>query len=144
MEETSSPNKYLKTILGVAIAVAVSFVLRNYVFHEDNSIDKKLKAASEEANKMCPIVLDSITRMDNTIALPHETFQYNYTIKIDTNKTSISQLKMNLEKSILNSVKTNPSTKEFRDNNVTMDYSYNDDEGNFLFKIEITPDKYKQ
>jgi hypothetical protein len=144
MAEISSSNKYVRAILVAVIAVVVSFVLRNYLFHDNNTIDKKLQTASQEANKMCPVIVDSITRLDSTIALPGKIFQYNYTVKIDTTKTPVNALKMNLEKSILTAVKTNPSTKEFRDNDVTMDYRYNDDKGDFLFKIEITPAKYKQ
>ncbi len=33
--------------------------------------------------------------------------------------------------------------KTFRENNVTMNYSYSDKDKNFITKISITPDEYK-
>ena len=87
--------------------------------------------------------VDGFTRLDNTVALPNNKFQYNYTISIDTTIYSLSTLKTNLHQSILNSVKTNPSLKDFRDNNVTMVYSYSDSVGHFLFKTEFAPNDYK-
>ncbi len=33
--------------------------------------------------------------------------------------------------------------KAFRDNNVIMDYYYNDVNGEFITKVSITPDEYK-
>jgi len=144
MDKPTNKNKTIGTVIGVIVAVAVSTLIRKYVFNENNNIDQQLKAVSEMTNKNCPMYVDSLTRMDNTMALPDNTFQYNYTIKIDTTVSSLSELKTNLKSIILNSVKTNPALKEFRDNSVTMAYSYNDEKGNFLFKIELSPNDYKQ
>ena len=39
----------------------------------------------------------------------------------------------------INSIKTNPQLKPFRDNNVTLVYYYKDVDGTFLTKFEVTP-----
>ena len=110
-----------------------------------------MKTASE-INASCPIMVDQDTRLDNTIALPGNTFQYNYTLMhfAPINNSDID-LELELEKfrkvfenQILINVKTNPDLKFFRDNEVTMNYYYKDKKGNFITKIIITPDQYKE
>ena len=73
--------------------------------------------------------IDSLTRLDNTMTLPGKTFQYNYTLK-NSASLNTNVIKSNLHQSILNSIKTNPALKEFRDNNVKLVYSYSDENGN--------------
>ena len=143
MDKTIDKKKIIGIVVGVIVATIVSSFIREYIFNEGNSIDQSLKSASEMTNKNCPIYLDSLTRLDNTIALPNKTFQYNNTVKIDTTVLSLNVLKANLKNSISNSIKTNPAMKEFRDNHVTVVYSYSDVNGNFLFKLEFTPQDYK-
>jgi hypothetical protein len=48
-----------------------------------------------------------------------------------------------MEPTILNGVKTSPDLKDYRDHKVTMAYNYVDKNGAFVFKILISPDKYK-
>jgi hypothetical protein len=48
----------------------------------------------------------------------------------------------NLRPILINGVKTNPDMKINRDNNTTMGYYYKDKNGEFLFKILVTPDLY--
>jgi hypothetical protein len=45
---------------------------------------------------------------------------------------------------MINTTRTNPGLKIFRDHKTTMAYSYKDKNGVFVLKINITPDKYKE
>ncbi len=56
--------------------------------------------------------------------------------------TDISYLENYLRPTLINTVKTNPDMKINRDNKTTMGYYYKDKNGEFLFKILVTPDLY--
>lgn len=109
------------------------------------AFNKVLMQTASEINKSCPIMVDNATRLDNTIVLPNDIFQYNYTITAyEKDSLNVDQLKKEMEPSILNNVKTNPDLKVFRDNDITMKYYYKDKNGVYLFTISITPSKYKE
>ena len=102
-----------------------------------------LKAMSADINKTCPIIVDSILKLENTVAIPIATFRYNYTLKYDTVKYDIHAFEESLTKTTLNTVKTSPDGKIFRDMYATIEYNYNDTLGKYLFRITITPKDYK-
>ena len=102
-----------------------------------------MKTASE-INKSCPIMVDAETRLDNTVALPNKTIQYNYTlVNIEKGDIDISEFENYLQPVILNIIKTSPDLKYFRDNDVTMAYNYKDKNGEHLLKLTFKPEDYK-
>jgi hypothetical protein len=107
--------------------------------------EKQIMEIASELNKNCPIMVDNATRLDNATPLPDKIFQYNYTIiSMVKDSINIDQLKNNLEPSIINFVKSNPEMKMVRDNKYTINYSYRDKNGVFLFTISVTPEVYKE
>ena len=134
-----------KSLLGVAVG-ALAFFLSFYAvqqFFSGNSYDEAMMKVASEINKSCPFMVDADTRLDNVGALPGNVLQYNYTlINMDLVNTDTEGLKRYLEPVITNQVKTNPDMKVQRENKTTLNYSYKDRNGNFLFLISITPKKY--
>jgi hypothetical protein len=103
-----------------------------------------MENASKEINKNCPQMVDSVTRLDNTLVISGKIIYYNYTyINKDTFEINMDELKKNLYENILNNIKTNPNLKLYRENDVTFNYYYKDEYGNFLMEIEILPEQYK-
>ena len=99
---------------------------------------------ASEINKSCPIMVDNATRMDNVVAMPDNVFQYNYTlIGMVKDSINIEELKVFLEPTITNFVKTNPDMQTMRDNDVTVNYYYKDMQGVYLFTISVKPGQYK-
>ncbi len=137
-------NKRLGSIIGVIVFVFVSFAIQQ-IFFKSPSFDKILVNTASEINKTCPLQVDQYTRLDNTVALPNNTFQYNYTL-INTSKSevNIDTVKKYIEPDIINNVKTSPDLKLFRDNHTTMVYNYRDKNGEFVHKIVITPEMYNE
>ena len=89
-------------------------------------------------------MIDSETRLDNTITLPPKIFQYNYTlVNIEKETVDIIALKEYIEPNITNFVRTNPDMKFQRDNKVTVNYYYQDKDRNYLFTISVTPEQYE-
>ena len=109
-----------------------------------NTAKNPLKLIANEMNKSCPMMVDEETRLDK-VTLPSKTvFQYNYTL-INYEKTEIDtvKIKSNLELNIIQLIKTNPQMEYQRQNKVTMNYIYNDKNGDYLMSIIITPELYK-
>ncbi len=102
-----------------------------------------MKAASE-INESCPIMIDKDTRLDNTIALPDNIFQYNYTlVNLEKQEINVGELKNYIEPNVINNVKTSPDMKDYRENRTTMVYYYKDKNGEFVLKINVSPEKYE-
>lgn len=134
-------KKSILSTVGVVTSILVAVLVRQLFF--STTFDKELMKVAGEMNKSCPIMVDSETRLDNTMALPENVLRYNYTlINMTSDMIDVENLKSNLEPMILNQVKTNPDLKLFRDHRTTMSYSYKDKEGRFILQIDITPDKY--
>jgi hypothetical protein len=144
LEITSKMKKNISTIFGWLLGIAI-IVLATYYLNPKpkNSIDSLLVNVAKEINKSCPMQLDKITTLTNTIALPDKVLRYNYSLNLDKDSIDINEMIRNTEPKIINGVKTNPDMKKFRDDNVTLSYNYADRKGIFLFKIDVTPDKYK-
>jgi len=130
-------------IVGVITFFVVYFLMQQFLFKAP-TVDKIMMKAASEFNALCPIMIDSETRLDNTIALPSKVFQYNYTlVNMEKETVDTVMLKSYLEPNITNVVRTHPDMKIQRDNKVTMQYYYKDKNGNYLFTISVTPEQYE-
>ena len=135
-----------KKVIGMTVGV-IALYIAYFLIHQPfnaHDLDKVLIKTSSEINKSCPIMIDSVTRLDNTTALPSKILQYNYTlISMEKEKVDIIELRSYLEQKIINNVRTNPDLKFFRDNKVKTNYYYKDKVGIYLFTISVTPEQYK-
>ena len=87
--------------------------------------------------------IDKDTRLDNSLALPNKTLQYNYTlVNMDNDDINSDELKSYLKPRVLSSIKTNPDMKYLRDNKVNFVYSYVDKDNEFVLKIIIPSKMY--
>ena len=96
-----------------------------------------------DLNEKCPIQIDSVIKLENSVAIPLSIFRYNYVLKYDTNKYDIREFKKSLEITTLNMAKTNPDGKIFKDLQTTLEYNFSDTLGYFLFRLVFKPDEYK-
>ncbi|MGB3074460.1 MAG: hypothetical protein WBB36_04025 [Chitinophagales bacterium] len=92
--------------------------------------------AANEINKKCPIMVDSITRFDNSAALANNVFQFNYTItNADKLNYDTSALQNAVRSSTLSALKTDSRYKLYRDNNTNLLFVYHDKNGSYLCSI---------
>lgn len=110
----------------------------------DNYINLQLIKVADSVNKIAHNYDDSMTEFVSAESLPNKIFQYNYALKIDTNKYDIRKIKEVNEKQIFDSIIMAPALKELRDYNVTIIYNFIDVNKNPLYKIVFTPDTYKR
>ena len=136
-------NKLLGTIAG-SVVFLLFYYAAQQLFFKSPSYDKEMMTIASELNKTCPIMVDSVTRFDNAVALPVNTFQYNYTlIDIEIGSIDTVEFKNYLEPTITNFVKSCPQMKYQRDHNTTINYYYKDKYGNYLFSVSVKPENYK-
>lgn len=108
------------------------------------ALNQTLLELAREINTICPYMVDQVTRLDNASPMPDNAFQYNYTlINIDRASVDLAYIKNYLNTYMVNMVKTSPDLQFFRDNSVTLIYSYKDMYGNFLTSLRVTPDMYR-
>lgn len=144
MEEKQRKKKLLIRKIIQIVAIVILVIGAQYYFGEDNRAAKSLNALVTKYNTACPIMISNDIRMDGVNSLPHNTIQYDFTL-VHAQKESIDveALKMEVEKEILASSKTNPSLEAFRDNSSTVIYNYKDSNEKELFKITLTPEMYQ-
>lgn len=133
----------IKIITGIAILFVVTSLLKIFLKEPALTLDKELIAISNEINKRAPIIVDSITRLDNVQALNGNKLQYNYTIT-DTDKDEIDTviLKANTKQNMTNMLKTNPKAKYFRENKIDILVNYVDQNGTYVCNLSVPSTDY--
>jgi hypothetical protein len=125
------------------IVAAGGYWYAQSLFSDKISFDEQLIKISEQINQNCPMVIDSETRLDNTIGGPGKMFMYNYTlVNMSKDEIDIPQFKSYIEPRVINNARTNNDMRSFRDNKVEMVYKYFDKNGVFVFDVRVLPDHY--
>ena len=138
-------NKY---IIIIAIAAAIGSVGGKYIVDKligvKNPSDRHLIEMANQFNKNLPLMADSNTRLDTTMAMPGNNFMYIFTlINLSINELDINDFNEIQRPNIVNSLKTNPDMFDFRKNKVTLVYVYRDKNNNEITRFEITYDEYE-
>ncbi len=138
------------SIGGIIIAVIVSFIVRNGVnglFQKPvpvDNVNSTLTWISQSANRTLPANVDKETSLVITTVGPGKKFTYIYSIKNYTKDEIDMSIFKSIEKQLINSVKTSTDSgiKYFRENNITLDYIYDDKNGSTIQTIELLPSDY--
>lgn len=115
--------------------------------NKEKTIDDELKEAAANMNKLTPQILNDGVRLDSVSALPNKVFKYNYTLTDDVKESvtpqEIETFKSQAKEGAIRVVKTSADMQEFRDNDVTLQYSYFDKNGKPTADFIIKPEEYK-
>jgi len=131
-------------IIGIIIGSAATYVYTDFSQSKLTIPDKTLMETASNANRNLPMMIDSETRLDNMAATDNKTFRYTYTlVNMEAGKVDTTAMKSKMEPYIINNVKTSPEMESQRQREITFVFYYKDKNGNYLFSIAITPDKYK-
>jgi hypothetical protein len=132
--------KFLKIIGILFLCVVLIIVIEKVFFRTDREVAKFVRGM----NKTCPSMIDPETRLDNVVAFEKNNLQFNYTLIYQTRDSlSIPSLKNYMEPLILDKIKNSGTLRKFLDKNLTWIYSYNDKNGDFIFKVTYTPEQFK-
>jgi len=136
-------KQIISIIIGAVIA-AVSYQVVSRVLFPTPCFDSQLIKVANEINKNCPIMVDQVTRLDNTMAGPGNSIAYNYTlVNHEATELNIESIKEYITPILINMVKTSEEMKSFREIKVSLKYNYRDKSGVFLFSVLINPEDYE-
>lgn len=134
----------MKNLIKLSLA---SFLLLLVSCKKEKTIDEELKEAAVSMNKLGPQILNEGIRLDSVSAQKNKIFKYNYTlvndVKDNVTNAEINTFKVEAKEGALKVIKTSPDMKEFRDNDVTLKYSYYDKNGKLTAEFSVTPREYK-
>ncbi len=126
---------------------AVWLILAFTSCSKEKNIDDDLKEVAANMNKTTPQNLTDGVRLDSVSAQPGKIFRYNYTLTDDVKESvtpeQIEMFKTTAKEGALRVIQTSPEIKQFRDNDVTMVYTYYDKTGKPTADFKITPAEYK-
>ena len=131
-------------IFGSILICAIIFIALKFILFRNSSPDREVVRFVKDMNKHCPTMVDVETRLDKVNALADNRLQFDYTlIYRDKDSIAIGNLKQYMEPVILGKIKTSPTLNKYIQKDLTWIYSYNDKNGDFIFKITVTPDQLK-
>ena len=143
-KEKKEKKAKLKERVVYAVTFAIAFFAVQQIFFRPPSFDKQMNTIASELNKTCPMMVDQNTRWDNAMAMSDNTFLYTYTlINHSKSEVNLDTVKKYIEPFLINSVKSSPELKLFRDHKTTMVYNYRDKNGVFVVKFAVTPEMYQ-
>jgi hypothetical protein len=89
-------------------------------------------------------MVDNDTRLDSASVIGETVFQYNYTmVNLVKDSSDYDLLQLSFEPAMIDNARKNPDLAPFRENSITLAYSFHDKNKKFMMKIMVTPDKYK-
>lgn len=136
-------NKKLLIFGGILLCCIILVSAKIFLFKE-SSPDRDVLKFAKEMNKRCPMMVDPETRLDKVNALEDNNLQFYYTLIYRyRDSVAIGNLKQYMEPVILNKIKTSPDLSRYLNKDLTWVYTYNDRNGDFIFKITYTPEQFR-
>lgn len=119
--------------------VGKSAVDSYYAGKQEGITDELLLKTASDLNAKLPMMVDSETRLDSSVAL-NRSFRYNYTLVNYTSfDVSASDLRNALEQKLINNVCTTSEMQVFMKNGVTVGYAYYGKDGRQITVISVSP-----
>ncbi len=141
-EIVKKKSTLVRIAYGIIIVMLISAIMKVIFKASPISIDSQLMEVAKEINKHAPIPLDSITKLDNVIALSGQTLQYNYSVAVDKENLDTTVLKEAVSKALINAIKTDPKAVYFRENKVNFQAKYVDKNGIYVCLLKINNSQY--
>jgi hypothetical protein len=146
--EIGTKKTDMKHVIAIAAAAAIGSIIGGYIINgfsgRNNIFDKSLIQAANQINQNLPMMLDSDTRLDSTMAFPGKIFSYyNTIINYTVDQIDIEAFENLVRPKLINNVKTNSDMDDLRKNEVTLNYVYRDKDGIEITQIKITSNDYK-
>jgi hypothetical protein len=136
-----TPSAHGKSFLGAVVGEAIGRTVGKSLAETD-SFEQELVGMADRLNKKMPMYLDKSTRIDNIIPGPGRILTYNYTIvpvvSQDVDDDSKAAFIKSIQPKMTKQVCTNPDTKLFFKNGVTIIYYYRASDGGFIGKFELS------
>ena len=110
--------------------------------NNSNNTQSELYTMSNDLNKNLPMAVDSYTTLTGTTVMGTNEFMYLYKVKLgffDDFNVSKSDWVTNQTQNTTNIYCTNADMQWFRDNNVTVTWSYEFTDGTYIDQVSVSP-----
>ncbi|MBF6597665.1 MAG: hypothetical protein ITF98_05500 [Fermentimonas sp.] len=125
------------------LSIVIFSILITQCESDRKAINKKLTEMANNLNESAPVMLDDFTRFDNAAVTSDNVFQYNYTVLNTQNPDSlIKEVENSLIKNIKLEFNTNPQLLFFKENNISIEYVYNDENKQLIRRMQIDSSNY--
>lgn len=137
-------NMGFKEVITI-VALGLVFVSQSYAdkkYSLQQQLNKVMMQTVSDLNADLPMMVDKITRLNNTIYVSNE-LHYNYTItdgSLDYMSDSNKELfKLHMMKQGLGGYCHNPDVSFFRDYGISWVYNYTDSKDKWVLAVKMSP-----
>ncbi|NLX67389.1 MAG: hypothetical protein GXZ19_11615 [Bacteroidales bacterium] len=111
---------------------------------KEKALYKKLEEMAANLNESTPVMLDQFTRFEEASVMEGNKFRYRYTVLNTSNADSLVEQGMHsLKRNIGKEFSSNPDLRIFKENNVVIEYVYNDESGRTIRSLLFVPEDYQ-
>ena len=133
-----------KSVLLFFLLSLLSLLIIHCNRRAESQLHERLSQMAKELNESTPVMLDSNTRFDEATVTKENLFRYRYTVLNTHNPDSLlSDRLQTLTDNIRIMFSTNDELAIFRENNVVLEYIYNDEQQQTIRTITIKPEDYQ-
>lgn len=135
-------NKKISTaqIIAFVISFVVAFLVASYFLSKNEPpVNETLVNISKEMNQSMPKMLDAETRLDST-SVGNSRLNYHYTLinfPKDSMEIDFEAVKLEMMEKAQSNLDTNPVMKEYRKNNIALQYIFRDKNKNQVFDYTV-------
>lgn len=129
----------MKNLYNILIIILITAL---FSCNSSNSIKSELMSIANDLNKNLPMAVDSYTTLSGTTVVGENEFMYVYKVKLgffDDFNISQSEWLSNQTENTTNVYCTNEDMKWFKDNNVTVTWSYDFTDGTYIDQVSVSP-----
>jgi len=129
-------------IIAFIVSFVVAFLVASYFLSKNEPpVNETLVKISKEMNRSMPKMMDAETRLDST-SVGDNKLNYHYTlINVDKDSTYLNfeEVKSEMKEKAQNNLDTNPVMKEYRENDIALQYIFKDKNNNNIFDYTVKP-----
>ncbi|MBN2803899.1 MAG: hypothetical protein JXR91_12475 [Deltaproteobacteria bacterium] len=145
-EQAKSDNRFFsKKSLWGGLSVMIFFVsywIFGHIHFGPPYFDENLHAASQELNKKCPMIIDSMTVLKSTLDGPGNQLTLIYSVNgLDFSELNKEELFATIKPTLIENYKTNKDLRLFKNNGTILTVVYFLENGKELTRIKIDPKK---
>lgn len=145
MEKKSSKISPLQIVVFI-ISFAVAYFAVDYFFSRNETTpNEMLVTVSKEMNRTMPKMVDAETRLDST-SVENSTLNYHYTLVNvikDSTEIDLDEVKNTMKSRAQMNIDTNEAMKDYRENDISLQYIFVDKEQNKVFDYTVKHQKTK-
>ncbi len=145
MEKKSNKISPLQIVVFI-VSFAVAYFAVDYFFSRNEATpNEMLVTVSKEMNKTMPKMMDAETRLDST-SVENSTLNYHYTlvnVVKDSTEIDLDEVKNTMKSRAQINIDTNEAMKDYRENDISLQYIFVDKEQNKVFDYTVKHQKTK-